>query len=227
MNCDNRSALPVDGHIVCFLAVQALFEEDVMRTLSAAAVATALAACVACSNGGNSSNGSAVDSAQRQGDQTATSDMRSTRENNSNDHQAVTLEGCVQRGGGTFTPGFVLTMVNSPSTVGTAGSVTTSGSSVEREQMRIAASTYRLDPQGDVKLDNMVGKRVRVNGTITEEAKAPNGKGAIGSDADTQRPNRDRIDRDDHSTGLELNELAKVEVTSASIVTDSCTGVVR
>src|SRR5690349_21957736 len=51
-------------------------------------------------------------------------------------NQPMTLEGCLQRGGGTFSNGFLLTMLNEPAGVGTSGSLTRTGSSVEREQLR-------------------------------------------------------------------------------------------
>ena len=136
--------------------------------------------------------------------------------------EEMTLTGCLQGGGGTFSNGYLLTMLNDPAGVGTSGSVTSSGSSVEREQMRIAAQTYRLDPDDDVDLDRMVGKQVRVDGRVSEEANVPNGKGGIGSNLDTQRPNRDAFDQERKGPQLRMGDLATFEVTSASIVADSC-----
>src|SRR5205807_2690620 len=99
-------------------------------------------------------------------------------------NQPLTVEGCLQRGGGTFSNGFLLTMLNEPPGVGTSGNLTRTGSPVEREQMREAARTYRLDPKGDLKLSDMVGRQVRVTGTMTEGAHLPQGDGgtaAVGS----------------------------------------------
>ena len=193
-----------------------------MRRMTVAVVGAMLAACVACTND------TAVDDAQRRGDETTDMrDMGSTREASGPANQAVTLEGCLQRGGGTFTRGYLLTMVNSPSTAGTAGSVTATGSSVERQQMRMAATTYRLAPKDDVTLDDKIGKRVRVNGTVTEQADVPNGQGAIGSDSDTQQPNRDRNSQRDRDPQLEVTDLAQVEVTSAAVIGDSCASTQR
>ena len=139
-----------------------------------------------------------------------------------NDRQPMTLTGCLQQGGGALRSGYMLTMLNEPAGVGTSGSVTQSGSSVEREQMRIAARTYRLSPKDDVELDKMVGKQVRVTGVIVEEADVPNGKGAIGSDSDSQRPNRDVTEQTRRGAQLDTSNLARLEVTNAAIVADAC-----
>lgn len=134
--------------------------------------------------------------------------------------ETITLTGCLQQGGGALRPGYLLTTLGEPSgSVATSGSVTQSGSSVEREQLRMAASTFRLDPKGDIELDTMLGKQVRVTGVITDEADLPNGSGGIGSDADTQRPNS-RGNRE--SVKVDARDLAKVEVTSVTIVGESC-----
>jgi hypothetical protein len=194
-------------------------EEVVMKRMTALTAGAVLVACVAC--GRNDS--SAVGSAQNEGDHT-NAEMASTREADGEKGRAVTLEGCLQQGDGTFTRGYLLTMVNEPSTAGTAGSVTSTGSSVEREQLRMAASTFRLDPKGDMKLGEMLGKRVRVAGTVSEQAQAPNGAGSIGSDRDSQKPDQNgRIDRD-HGVQLATSDLAQVDVTSAAVVGDACGG---
>jgi hypothetical protein len=141
---------------------------------------------------------------------------------NDNNRQPTTLTGCLQQGGGALRSGYMLTMLNEPAGVGTSGSVTQSGSSVEREQMRIAARTYRLSPKDDVELDAMVGKQVRVTGVIVEEADVPNGKGAIGSDSDSQRPNRDVTEQTRRGAQLDTSNLARLEVTNAAVVADAC-----
>lgn len=184
-----------------------------------ALAACALAGTVACGGG-----------ERRDQSATGTSDTRATHAQDSAERRAtdqqVTLTGCLQRGGGALTRGFMLTMLNEPSgSVGTSGSsVTQTGSSVEREQMRMAARTYRLEPKGNLELDQMIGKQVRVTGTVVEPADVPKGNGGIGSDADTQRPNRDQRDREAAGTRMDTSDLAKVEITAASIVADACGG---
>jgi hypothetical protein len=189
-----------------------------MRRSTTLIAGAALVAAVACGRSSENTNG-----AQAQHDGSASSDVHSTGTDHASS-QTVTLEGCLQEGGATFTKGYLLTSVNEPSTAGTSGSVTSSGSAVEREQMRMAASTYRLEPQGDVKLDGMLGKQVRVSGTVSEQAKSPNGKGAIGSDEDRQRPNRDSSDRPERSTYMSGSDLAKIDVSGVTITAESCGG---
>src|SRR5690606_8882070 len=89
--------------------------------------------------------------------------------------QTITPTGCLQQGGGALRPGYLLTTLGEPSgSVATSGSVTQSGSSVEREQLRMAASTFRIDPKGNLELDEMLGKQVRVTGVMADEADLPN-----------------------------------------------------
>ena len=180
------------------------------------AACAALVTCVACNGTSDTAVGTAQDSGER------TTADGSTREADGPRAAAVTLEGCLQQDSGTFSRGYLLTMVNEPSTVGTAGSATSSGSAVEREQMRMAATTYRIDPKGDLELKNMLGKRVRVSGTVTEQAQVPNGNGAIGSGSDQQRPNREAQQRTNPE--VRTGDLAKVEATSAAIVGEACGG---
>jgi hypothetical protein len=137
--------------------------------------------------------------------------------------QPTTFEGCLQRGGGTFSNGYLLTMLNEPGgAIGTSGSVTATGSSVEREQLRTAARTVRLNPKGDVKLSDMVGRQVRVTGTISDHANVPNGNrgtGDVGSDESLRKKTQEGNDRDPK---LDPDDLAKLDVTSASVLADSC-----
>jgi hypothetical protein len=189
-------------------------------TRSAAVLACAvLIGCVGCNE---SNNHQAAAPNGQNGNGAMASDAGHESASASNDKQ-VTLEGCVQRGGGTIGSGFLLTMLNTPDGVaGTTGSVTKSGSSVEREQMRVAAQTYRLNPKGDAKLDDKVGKQVRVTGVITDNANLPNGSGAIGSNRDTQPPNRDSNSQEDRNPRLNTTDLAKVDVSSAVVTGESC-----
>lgn len=189
----------------------------VLKRSATLASCAALVVCVACGGKNDTAVGTAQDSGER------TTADGTTREANGPRNAAVTLEGCLQQDSGTFSRGYLLTMVNEPSMVGTAGSVTASGSAVEREQMQMAATTYRIDPQGDLELKNMLGKRVRVSGTLTEQAQVPNGNGAIGSDRDQQRPNRAAQPRD-RNPEIKTGDLAKVEATSAAIVGEACGG---
>jgi hypothetical protein len=174
-------------------------EEEEMRLKAAQAMAgVALMVCAGC--GTNDSRGTATDTGS--GGQQA---------------PPMTLEGCLQEGGGTFRSGYLLTMINaSPDMVGTTGSATSTGSSVQREQLQVAARTYRLDPKGDVKLDGMLGRQIRVIGTLSERAKVPNDKGASGNDVLGSDQGR--------QTDLHIStaDLAKLDVTSATVIGEAC-----
>jgi hypothetical protein len=170
-------------------------------------------ACVACGSKPETS----VDEAQQRGDRTITPDLKSTRETNSEAHQAVTLEGCLQRSAG---PNgiYLLTGVNEPSVLGTAGRTTGPASTVERERARVAARTYRAEAAGDLKLNEMVGRRVRVSGTIAEE---PSGAPRIGPDRATEAAPGSKTRRES-TARVDLKNFARVAVANASVVGDKC-----
>lgn len=133
------------------------------------------------------------------------------------------VEGCVQRGGGILSNELLLTMMHEPpGAAGTSGSITSSGSAVEREQLRVAAKTYRLRATGPVELDTLVGKQVRLTATIGESADLPNGHGEIGSASDSQKPNRSPAERLDRNPQLSVADLGRLDVTNAEVTGESC-----
>lgn len=171
-----------------------------MRTIHAVAITCCVAGTFAC-------NGN--DRATRTSDDIAKGGAPSSQANAPADQSnaPVTLVGCLQKGDGLRTT-YMLTRANEPSTsVGTSGE--TRPGAVEKEQRRFAASTYVLNPKGDVKLDDLVGKEVRVTGTIARTADLPAATAGNSSDT-TQRPD---IDKDNP---------AKVDVTSATMTSDTC-----
>src|SRR4051812_42586636 len=186
-------------------------------------VSCAIAAAAACnsSNGGNvNSNADASGAADR-----TAADMKRDEPR----QQPITVTGCLQQGNG---GSYILTRLNEPSqkSVGTTGTP----AAVEREQLREAANAYRINPQGDVKLDDMVGKQIRVSGMMADRADLPrpeaNGaaagsnrderatSGAANNDANRSAAAANRNDRADISQG----DLAKIDATSASVVKDVC-----
>lgn len=190
-----------------------------MRRSAMALTCAALLACVACGKSDNT----ASQTGQAQ-NQTGSSETAARADTGGQQAQQVTFEGCVQKGAGMLGSEYLLTMLNEPpGAAGTSGSVTRSGSSVEREQMRMAARTYRLEAKDDVKLEDMIGKQVRVSGVVSEQARVPTGAGAIGSSADTQLPNRDRTGQNERSAAeLKTSDLGKVDVSSATVIAPSC-----
>jgi hypothetical protein len=109
-------------------------------------------------------------------------------------HEAVSLTGCLQKDGGTF----VLTRLNEP--VGTGGQ---DSAFPKREQVRSAENAFRLDAEGDVKLDDLVGKQIHVDGTYAAKADLP------------------KSDPDD---AIKTGDLTKVNVRAATMISDSCGG---
>jgi len=125
----------------------------------------------------------------------------------------MTVTGCLQQVGRTY----VVTRLNEPSRegVGTTGS----GAAVEREQVRMAANAYRIEGKDQGDWDPMVGKQVRVSGTVKEGADLPRpdasaaGDRASATSGSSDAASREKIDKGD---------LAKLDVSSISVVSDNC-----
>ncbi len=155
----------------------------------------------------------------------------------------LTLTGCLQESSAGLTGSYILTQVNEPSSaVGTSGS---SGAAVEREQMRAAKHAYQLESDNDDQLEKLVGKQVRVTGTLDEvsdlnrsasareqgrdmgSAAAPRDDRGNATDRPrntTERPaDSDRADADRRGgQDIDAGDLAKVNVTSVVQVADAC-----
>jgi hypothetical protein len=181
----------------------------------ALAVSCAIAAAAAC-NSSNRGNVNGNADANGTADRTASDIKREPRP------QPINVTGCLQQGSG---HGYILTRLNEPSqkSVGTSGAP----GAVEREQLREAASAYRIDPQVDVKLDDMIGKQIRVSGMLTARADLPKPE-SIGSAA----PNRDErgttgaaasdANRNTDRADITQGDLAKIDATSVTVVADAC-----
>ena len=105
---------------------------------------------------------------------------------------------------------FILTQVNSPaeSPVATSGKA---DEAVQREQMRGAKHAYALEGDDDDALRNMVGKQVRVTGTMVETSELRR---------EISKP-RDTTDRRD-GLDIDARDLAKVDVKGIVQVADVC-----
>src|SRR5689334_10926254 len=166
-----------------------------VRVSRALVVSCAIAAAAAC-NSSNRGNVNGNADANGTADRTAADTKRDEPR-----QQPINVTGCLQQGSGHT---YILTRLNEPSqkSVGTSGSP----AAVEREQLREAANAYRIDPQGDVKLDEMVGKQIRVSGMMVDRADLPkheaNGaaaasrdeSGTSGAAANDANRNADRAD---------------------------------
>ena len=119
----------------------------------------------------------------------------------------ITVSGCLQRGSGMNN--YILTQVNSPSEtpVATAGK-DASGAAVQREQMREAKHSYALDHGDKDVMREMVGKQVRVNGTIDEPSDL----------------HKEATDKKDRRNGLDIDagDLAKIKVQGIVQVSEEC-----
>jgi hypothetical protein len=127
---------------------------------------------------------------------------------------SITVAGCLQQGNGSD---FILTRINEPSeSVGTAGTkdaaAARSGSSgagvgtVERERLRSAAGAYRVEAADGVNLADLVGREVRVVGTIKQNMDLPR--------ANAQRD----------PVQVKEGDLARIEPASVSQTAAQCRG---
>jgi hypothetical protein len=122
----------------------------------------------------------------------------------------ITLTGCLQRGSGLNN--YILTQVNAPSEtpVATSGKES-SGTAVQREQMRGAKHAFQLEGDDGDAMRNLVGKQVRVTGTIAETSE-------LRREVPESRTSGERRE------GLDINsgDLAKVDVQGIVQVADVC-----
>jgi hypothetical protein len=132
---------------------------------------------------------------------------RETRKTSGHEGAAITVSGCLQRGSGMNN--YILTQINSPSEtpVATAGK-DASGGAVQREQMREAKHSYTLDSGDKDVMREMVGKQVRVNGTIDEPSEL----------------HKEATDNKDRRNGLDIDagDLAKIKVQGVVQVAEEC-----
>lgn len=186
-----------------------------MRMIKTAAVGAMIAAAFACGKNDQNReasntvpNGAAEPTANRPAEPSANSADQSK--------PIVTLTGCLQEGSGHNS--FVLTRVNEPTRPAKTSSDDAGRSTAEREQLREARNAYRLDPQGDVKLDDLVGKQVRVSGQVVDRSDLPAATSGTAGDHPSDRTVKKSGEKIDES------DLAKVDVTEATAIANSCGG---
>jgi len=133
-----------------------------------------------------------------------------TAANESAARPTITVTGCLQKGD--LGSDYILTEVNhSRTSVGTSGSNQPAGSdAVGREQIHEAERSYRLAADSD-RLEPLVGKEVRVSGTVDRDSKL-NERDANGSLKDQDR------------TKIDDKDLARVQVTSIEQIAEQCSG---
>jgi hypothetical protein len=177
--------------------------------LPALILASAIAV-MGCNNGTRTTN---------TGDRTepaATGGNREQRPASNRDQTPITVTGCLQKAG--FNT-YILTRTNTPrpESVGTAGDNGGKASVAERNQIQAAQNAYRIDPSGDVKLDDLVGKQITVKGMIAEKADLQGGD----QNARTTGTGGIRNDSSDRQE-IKAGDLAKIDATSVTKVSDQC-----
>src|SRR4051812_2071736 len=185
-----------------------------MRIGNAIIVGTVIVATGACGRDNSNANTSTTAAGETATNRSADRLDQSSTDRGSAASAAMTVVGCLQKGDGRS---FILTRVNEPShsSVGTSGSPGT----VEREQVRQAANAYRIDPAGDVKMDDLVGKQVRVIGTMADAADLSK---TTGSYSTNPSDNTARSDANAGRQEIKGGDLAKLKATSVSMVAEAC-----
>jgi hypothetical protein len=178
----------------------------------------AIAASVACSNNNaRDSNGP---------NSTAANQPAGERQL---DHapKPITLTGCLQRDGRTY----IVTHLNEPSRegVGTTGN----GAAVEREQLRAAANAYRVESKDQSDWEQMVGKQVRVSGSVDKPADLPAPAGALANEGNRPGATSGSGTAGTGTAGsaeagrrekIDTGDLAQIAVESMTVVSANCGG---
>jgi hypothetical protein len=125
--------------------------------------------------------------------------------------EALNVSGCLQKKGGDF----ILTELSEPSTGG--ASTKGEGDKVAREQLHAAQHAYRLRADNDDDLAKLVGKQVRVRGTVDKKSDL-----AVKDQPAATSGSKDRASDDRDRRDISAGDLARVDVTSIEQVSASC-----
>ena len=137
-----------------------------------------------------------------------------------NEIKPIDVTGCLQRADGSY----VLTEINNPNPNAAPANKTGDSSVVEREQMHAAQHAYRLTAEKDDDLEKLVGKQVKVTGTLTEasDPAALDDRRAndltVGTSGDQDKNHDRKQDRAWTRTG----DRASVDVTSIEPAAGGC-----
>jgi hypothetical protein len=136
----------------------------------------------------------------------------------SDPREPIALTGCLQKADGSF----VLTQINRPEPNAAPTDKQRDGTVVEREQLHAAQHAYRLSADKDGDLAKLVGKQVKVRGTVTEKsdliADDRRGNDLMVGTSGSQDKNHDRKDR----AKIDAGDLARVDVASVEKVAEGC-----
>jgi hypothetical protein len=132
----------------------------------------------------------------------------------------IDLTGCLQKADGSF----VLTQINRPEpNAAPTDKQPRDGSLIEREQLHAAQHAYRLSADRDDDLEKLVGKQVKVRGTVMEKSDLIAGDDRRANDlmvgtSGTQDKNHDRRNR----AKIDAGDLARIDVASIEKVAQGC-----
>jgi hypothetical protein len=175
-------------------------------------VSCAVAAAAACDNANTTNTAANRNTA---GTTAPVTDTARADQRNDADHPPVALDGCLQKGtAGTY----LLTRLNEPAhkDVGSSGPAR----AVEQEQLWLARNEYRIDPQHDVKVDDLVGKQVHVTGTLADRADLPTSR----EQADHDREHPTATTGGAKGADIKQGDLAKIDATAVTMLAESCGG---
>ncbi|PYR28446.1 MAG: hypothetical protein DMF98_02875 [Acidobacteria bacterium] len=132
----------------------------------------------------------------------------------------IDVTGCLQKADGSY----VLTEINKPNPNAAPTTKKGDGSVVEREQMHAAQHAYRLTAEKDDDLEKLVGKQVKVSGTLTEasDLTARDDRRANDLSVGTSGNQDKNHDRKPDRARIRTGDLASVDVTSIQPTAGGC-----
>jgi hypothetical protein len=188
----------------------------IVRLGRAAFAAGAVAAMVACGN--NNSNSAGKTTANPNATPAPAASPASDQARADQNAEPMTVTGCLQQG---KRGAWIVTRLNEPSRkgVGTTGSA----AAVEHEQLREAENAYRVNPPDDVKMDQLVGKQVKVTGKVTDRGDlSKSANDATGTSGNASA--NDRNKKADKGLDISQDDLARIDASSITATGAACGG---
>jgi hypothetical protein len=132
----------------------------------------------------------------------------------------IDVTGCLQKAGESY----VLTEISKPNPNAAPTIKKRDGSLVEREQLHAAQHVYRLAADKDDNLERLVGKQVKVSGTVTEASDLTARDDRRGNDltVGTSGDQDKNHDRKQDRALIRTGDLASVDVTSIQPTDGDC-----
>ena len=132
----------------------------------------------------------------------------------------IDVTGCLQKAAGSY----VLTEISTPNPNAAPTIKKGDGSLVEREQLHAAQHVYRLAADKDDNLEKLVGKQVKVSGTVTEASDLTARDDRRGNDltVGTSGDQDKNHDRKQDRAPIRTGDLASVDVTSIQPTDGGC-----